>query len=308
MEQLNNLDVVFLIIVGVSALVGIARGMTKELLSVIGWILAAAALIYLVPMVDPVMQKYIASKILSGVVSGMVVLVVFSIVWILTVDKIATVIRFSKLSALDRILGFFFGAARGILIVILLALMLTTIIPEETKKGIFAESKYFTEASESAEPLKTLIPDSWVEKFKAQSESLGFGSKTANAETDDSDKKDKKSDTKKSKGEDNKAASGENTNKSETSKKIEAIDANIEVLKKSGEELFKQLAQPKTAEGEADLLGAASDLDKLLDMLEDNIVETETQNTEIKSDTQKVTDKLKKSGVTEKVADKVQKK
>ena len=38
MEQLNNLDVVFLIITGVSELVGIARGMTKELLSLAGWI------------------------------------------------------------------------------------------------------------------------------------------------------------------------------------------------------------------------------------------------------------------------------
>ena len=40
MEQLNNLDVIFLIIVGISALVGIARGMTKEFLSILGWILA----------------------------------------------------------------------------------------------------------------------------------------------------------------------------------------------------------------------------------------------------------------------------
>ena len=36
MEQLNNLDVIFLIIIGISALVGIARGMTKEILSITG--------------------------------------------------------------------------------------------------------------------------------------------------------------------------------------------------------------------------------------------------------------------------------
>ena len=80
MEQLNNLDVVFLIIVGISALVGIARGMTKEILSITGWGLAAAALYFLVPIVDPIMQQYIASKLLSSIVSGMAVLIVFCIV------------------------------------------------------------------------------------------------------------------------------------------------------------------------------------------------------------------------------------
>ena len=176
MEQLNNLDVVFLIITGVSALVGIARGMTKELLSLAGWILAAVAVLYMTPLLDPVMQKYIASKVLASVVSGMIILIVFCVVWILTVDKIASVIRSSKLSALDRVLGFAFGMVRGIIIVILIAMMLTTLIPEESKKGVFAESKYFNEASECAEPLMAMIPQSWIDQFKAKSESLGFGS------------------------------------------------------------------------------------------------------------------------------------
>ena len=73
MEQLNNLDVVFLVIVGVSALVAIARGVTKELLSIIGWVLAGVSVYYLLPVVDPIMKKYIASEVLSGLVSGMVI-------------------------------------------------------------------------------------------------------------------------------------------------------------------------------------------------------------------------------------------
>ena len=103
MEQLNNLDVVFLVIVGVSALVAIARGVTKELLSITGWILAAVSVYYLLPVVDPIMKKYIASEVLSSLVSGMVILIMFCIFWVLAADKISTQIRFSKLSSLDRI-------------------------------------------------------------------------------------------------------------------------------------------------------------------------------------------------------------
>ena len=158
MEQLNNLDVIFLIIVGISSLVGIARGMTKELLSITGWVLAALAMIYLVPMVNPITKQYVASDWLSNLVSGMVILVVFCLVWILIVDKLSVVIRASKLSALDRIFGFVFGAARGVLIVVLVVMMISTIVQEESKKGIFAESKYFQLANNNVEPLKKMIP------------------------------------------------------------------------------------------------------------------------------------------------------
>ena len=136
MEQLNNLDVVFLIIVGISALVGIVRGMTKEILSITGWVLAAVALYFLVPIVDPIMQQYIASKMLSNIVTGMAILIVFCVVWLLTADRLAALVRASKLSALDRIFGFLFGLARGGLIVVLIAMFITTVIPEQSKEGI----------------------------------------------------------------------------------------------------------------------------------------------------------------------------
>lgn len=332
MEQLNNLDVVFLIITGVSALVGIARGMTKELLSLAGWILAAVAVLYMTPLLDPVMQKYIASKVLASVVSGMIILIVFCVVWILTVDKIASVIRSSKLSALDRVLGFAFGMVRGIIIVILIAMMLTTLIPEESKKGVFAESKYFNEASECAEPLMAMIPQSWIDQFKAKSESLGFGSaedkekakedskeegkevKEETKEGKDTEVKEKKeaSETEKAenpKKEESKEAEKATEEKSDGSKSedianpFDLIDSNLEMLQKSGEELFNQLAQPKTAgeeeSGETALEGMSSDLDKLLDVLEDRVVITDAETPEMKSETQEITEKVKEKLDTE---------
>jgi len=288
-QQLNNLDVIFLIIVGISALVGIARGMTKELLSVIGWVLAAAALLYLVPLLNPFTEKYIASEILSNLVTGMAVLIVFSIIWVLTVDKLASLIRSSKLSALDRIFGFVFGMARGVLIVILIALMFSTLIPNETKKGAFAKSKIYQEAATYIEPLKAMIPQSWVDSLKAKGESFGFGK---------SDEEDKSKDAKQE-AEDKSAESKDDAAKTEkqNGKKadekagllntLEFIDNNLDVLQQNGEELFNQLAQPKVSDEKAikedgnnsSSGGIASDLDKILDVLED--VVTDEQPTQI---------------------------
>ena len=259
MEQLNNLDVVFLVIVGVSALVAIARGVTKELLSITGWILAAVSVYYLLPVVDPIMQKYIASEVLSNLVSGMVILILFCIFWVLAVDKISTQIRFSKLSSLDRILGFIFGIFRGVIIVILLQIMISSLIPEESQKGVFAESRYFKLAGDAAGPIKSLIPEKWFEDLKAKGEGLGLGADKTGEKSEDDKSKDK------------------NT---EAQSKAVDIDAAGDVLKKSGEELFNKLVQPKV-EGEAKAQDEGykkdetSDLDKLMDELEDKVVTTD---------------------------------
>lgn len=267
MEQLNNLDVVFLVIVGVSALVAIARGVTKELLSIIGWVLAGVSVYYLLPVVDPIMKKYIASEVLSGLVSGMVILIMFCIFWVLAADKISTQIRFSKLSALDRILGFIFGIFRGVVIVILLQIMISSLIPEESQKGVFAESRYFKLAGDAAGPIKGLIPEKWFDDLKAKGENLGLGAAKTDEKVDEEKAKDEE------------PSSAEKINK--------ATDAASDVLKKSGEELFNKLVQPKV-EGEAEAKedgykkDETSDLDKLMDELEDKVVTTDESSSPVK--------------------------
>ena len=283
MEQLNNLDVVFMVIVGISILVAIIRGITKELLSITGWVLAAVAVYYLLPIINPITKNYISSDILSNLVSGMAILIIFCVFWLLTADKISSQIRASKLSALDRILGFVFGLLRGVVVVILIQIMISTLIPEESEKGIFAESKYFKLAGENAAPIKNLIPEKWLDDIKNKSESFGLAKK------EDKEKVDNKDDNKQ---EDN------------------SISEGLELLEKSGEELFDELVKPKT-EGEVyekvveENSGydneEMSDLDRLMDVLEDRVVTTEETDDNLLNDvTNKVIDK-----VAEKVADKV---
>ena len=132
MEQLNNLDVIFLILIGLSALVGIARGFTKELLSIVGWLVAAVCVYYLTPIIKKKKKNYISSEMLSTLVSGMLILLVVCIFWVLAVDKIASSIRQSKLSPLDRIFGMFFGILRGVIVVVLIEMMIVSVIPEDS--------------------------------------------------------------------------------------------------------------------------------------------------------------------------------
>lgn len=233
MEQLNNLDVVFLVIIGISALVGIARGFTKELLSIIGWLVAAICVYYLTPIVNSIMKSYIASNMLSTLVSGMVVLLVVCVFWVLAVDKIASSIRQSKLSPLDRIFGVFFGIFRGIIVVVLIEMMITAVISEDAKKGVFAESKIFNLASDFSAPLKEMIPQDTIDSLHSQMEKYGF----AGTETQESAKTENKEDKTDEKGLETKTEKvKKEKSKKETKENLKNTDS---------EEVFMKLSQPK---------------------------------------------------------------
>ena len=288
MEQLNNLDVFFLVIVGISALVGIARGFTKESLSLVGWIVAGASVYFLTPVVNPIMQNYIASEMLSKAVSGMLVLLAVCVFWVLAVDKISSSIRQSKLGPLDRIFGLGFGFLRGALVVILLVMMISSLIPEDSKKGMFAASKIFVASEDFVEPVKSLIPQETMDSMQAQMEKLGLGSKKAEDE-EQASSENKKDEKPADKAKEKQEKKDEKAPKNKEEKKKSA-DKPKEVAKDAND-AFLELAQPKIENAEdveklaKDAKKAAEtfnemsdDLQKLMDSITDQTIEVNDED------------------------------
>ena len=116
-----------------SAVLAMVRGFSREVLSVASWAGAAYAAYKLYPYVVPYAQKYTDSKavVMAGS-AGAVFLVALIILSYITM-KIADFIIDSRIGALDRTLGFIFGAGRGILIVVV-AMMFFNWLVEPTKR------------------------------------------------------------------------------------------------------------------------------------------------------------------------------
>lgn len=113
------LDLVVIGIVLISALLAAVRGFTREVLAIVAWIVAAAAAWYLHPAALPIAQQYISSNTVALVAAiGAIFVVTLIIVSIITV-QISDLILDSRIGALDRTLGLFFGAARGFLICVI---------------------------------------------------------------------------------------------------------------------------------------------------------------------------------------------
>jgi membrane protein required for colicin V production len=113
------LDLVVLGVVLISALLAAVRGFTREVLAIVAWVVAAAAAWYLHPMALPIVQQYIGSGTVALVATiGGIFVVTLIVVSIITV-QISDLILDSRIGALDRTLGLFFGAARGFLICVI---------------------------------------------------------------------------------------------------------------------------------------------------------------------------------------------
>lgn len=214
MQEVNNVDVIILFVVGISGLIALSRGLVKEVLSIIGWILGTIAIIYLLPILNPFTEKYIAEGFMGGIVTSLCILIVFMIVWNLSTGGLIRDIRLSKMSSLDRILGLFFGIARAFLLVVLVYILISWIMPKEKQPEVLQNSKYFNIAGNFAKPIESLIPEETLNNIRQKAEEIN-----------------------KSQAEDEEAKSGESKeDKAKTKTKEKKTDAQA---------LFDKLTQPQ---------------------------------------------------------------
>ena len=112
----SYLDLGIIAIVLISAFLSMVRGVTREVLAIGSWAAAAAAAFFFYPLVLPYVAPYIHKEIIAQAVAAAVVFFATLIVVSIITVRLSDAILDSRIGALDRSLGFVFGAARGFLL------------------------------------------------------------------------------------------------------------------------------------------------------------------------------------------------
>ncbi len=135
------LDGILLLVVLISAVLAMIRGFTREVFSIASWVAAAAAAYFLWDKVLPYVQRYIDDKNLAlGITVAGIFFVTLLIVSIITM-RISDFVLDSRAGPLDRTLGFAFGAARGVVLVIIAVLFINFFIAPEKQPEWIAMAK-----------------------------------------------------------------------------------------------------------------------------------------------------------------------
>lgn len=158
----NMVDLIIIFILGISILVGILRGATREVLGIAGWIAAFAVVFYGLPIFRPLSRHYIQSPMLADAVVAAVLFILSLAIFILISRIISTKVKGSLLGGLDRSLGLVFGFVRGILLLCIIYLALGFFYPPGQTPDAIRQARLTPWFAQGAEELKHFIPKDYL--------------------------------------------------------------------------------------------------------------------------------------------------
>ena len=116
------IDVAMLVVIALSAVVGAVRGLTFEVLSLLGWVVAWFAAVWLGPLLAPHLPIGTAGSSLNGIAAFACAFLIVLVLWGLGARAVSALVGKTLLRPLDRLLGAVFGLARGVLVLLALAI------------------------------------------------------------------------------------------------------------------------------------------------------------------------------------------
>jgi membrane protein required for colicin V production len=153
------LDIILLLVMLVSGLLAMIRGFMREILSIGSWGVAALVTLYSYPRVLPLAKQYFASDSVAAAVSaGGIFLATLLIVSIITA-RISDMVLDSRVGALDRTLGFLFGLARGLVIVVVAFLFFAWLVPDRSQPEWVRSAKSKLVLQNTGQWLMSMLPD-----------------------------------------------------------------------------------------------------------------------------------------------------
>jgi membrane protein required for colicin V production len=153
------LDLFLIAVMLISGLLAMVRGLIREVLSIAGWGAAAVAGLYAFSKLLPVTKQYISNDyVAAGVTIGGAFFLTLIVVSIITV-KISDTVLDSRIGALDRTLGFLFGLARGLIIVVVAFIFFDWLVPAKSQPEMIRNARSRIVLQNTGEWLKGLLPE-----------------------------------------------------------------------------------------------------------------------------------------------------
>ena len=138
MEGFTIIDGIVAAVIVLSAILAYSRGFLREVLAIAGWIIAAVLAFMFAAQVQPLVKEvpvlgdFIADSCeLSIITAFAAVFAVALVLASLFTPLFSSLVQRSVLGGLDQALGFFFGAARGVLLVAIAFFVYDTVLTSQ---------------------------------------------------------------------------------------------------------------------------------------------------------------------------------
>ncbi len=116
---MTGFDIAVLLLVALGAITGFLRGFVQEVLTLAAWVISVVAIHILHTPFSAAIAPWIGTESGAAVFAFAVLLLIPYAIVKLLADRLGTVSRESVLGPIDRLLGFGFGAMKGVLITVI---------------------------------------------------------------------------------------------------------------------------------------------------------------------------------------------
>lgn len=171
-SSFNMVDFAVIIIIGLSILIGIVRGATREVLGIAGWVGAFAIVFYGLPLFRPLGRTYIQNPMLADAVVAGILFVISLTFFILISRLISSSVKSSVLSGFDRSLGLLFGFIRGGLVICLAYLSMSFFYSTDKIPQVVQSAHFTSWIAQGTIELKRLIPRDYLPQNISQASTI----------------------------------------------------------------------------------------------------------------------------------------
>lgn len=147
-----------------SLTLGAWRGLVREVISILGWVIAFLAANLLAGPIGPAMPQAIPTPELRVAAAYVAVFIGSLILTSLIGLLLSKIVKAAGLGGVDRLLGAAFGAARGLLIVLAAALLAG--LTRAPSQPFWRDSASGPLLAEAALALKPLLPQTLAERLR----------------------------------------------------------------------------------------------------------------------------------------------
>lgn len=177
-------DIVVGLVLVLSTLVAIARGMVREIVGLASWVGAFVVAYYAFQHVRPFLEEAIGNELLTDVATAAAVFLVPLIVFKILGGMLASGVDEIGLGLFDRVGGLLFGVARGALLVCAGWLVVSMILRPEQQPVWVRQAYTLPYVDAGGEWLRGFLPERLAAEGRAAAERAGDGARRLDAVRD----------------------------------------------------------------------------------------------------------------------------
>jgi membrane protein required for colicin V production len=172
----NSLVDIFVIaVILISAVLAFIRGLTREMLSLGTWLLAIYLAFTQFDKVAPYLEEQVANATIRDFLAGLIIFGAVLIILLPIGFYLRGFVKGEQVTAIDRSLGFVFGALRGYILMVVIYLVVVLALPEEKQPVWLKEANTKPALAYGAEIIRNAIPAEqrdFLEKKKKDAEEV----------------------------------------------------------------------------------------------------------------------------------------